>query len=82
MIGRVELETGGEVTGHVINIREVRLSAGAEFIVMICGDIMTMPGLPKVPAAEKIDIDDQGEGHRFVLSVVWCIPSFPSPLAG
>ena len=61
MIGRVELETGGEVTGHVINIREVRLSAGAEFIVMICGDIMTMPGLPKVPAAEKIDIDDQGK---------------------
>jgi len=45
----------------VINIREVWLSAGAEFIVMICGDIMTMPGLPKVPAAEKIDIDDQGK---------------------
>ncbi len=43
----------------MINIREVRLSAGAEFMVMLCGDIMTMPGLPKVPAAEKIDIDDE-----------------------
>ena len=39
---------------------EVELSAGAEFIVMVCGDIMTMPGLPKVPAAEGIDIDDEG----------------------
>ena len=39
---------------------KVRLSAGAEFIVMVCGDIMTMPGLPKVPAAERIDIDDDG----------------------
>ena len=48
-------------SGHVVNIREVRLAAGAEFVVMICGDIMTMPGLPKVPAAEKIDIDDDGK---------------------
>ncbi|TAK85472.1 MAG: formate--tetrahydrofolate ligase [Betaproteobacteria bacterium] len=40
---------------HVINIREVRLAAGAQFVVMICGDIMTMPGLPKVPSANKID---------------------------
>ena len=38
----------------------MRLSAGAEFIVMVCGDIMTMPGLPKIPAAERIDIDDNG----------------------
>ena len=38
----------------------MRLSAGAEFIVMVCGDIMTMPGLPKQPAAERIDIDDNG----------------------
>ncbi|MAZ56938.1 MAG: formate--tetrahydrofolate ligase [Gammaproteobacteria bacterium] len=45
---------------HVISIREVRLAAGAEFIVMVCGDIMTMPGLPKVPAAEKIDLDEDG----------------------
>ena len=45
-------------TGHVVNVREVRLAAGAEFIVMICGDVMTMPGLPKVPSAEKIDLVD------------------------
>ena len=50
----------GAPTDHEIPIREVRLSAGAEFIVMVCGDIMTMPGLPKVPAAERIDIDDNG----------------------
>ena len=50
----------GAPTGHEITIREVRLAAGAEFIVMVCGDIMTMPGLPKVPAAEKIDLDDDG----------------------
>ena len=47
-------------SGHTVNIREVRLSAGAEFVVMICGDIMTMPGLPKVPSAEKIDLTDDG----------------------
>ncbi len=45
-------------SGHVVNIREVRLAAGAEFVVMICGDVMTMPGLPKVPAASKIDLVD------------------------
>jgi formate--tetrahydrofolate ligase len=39
-------------------VREVRLSAGAEFVVVICGDIMTMPGLPKVPSAEKINLVD------------------------
>ncbi len=50
----------GAPSDHVIPIREVRLSAGAEFIVMVCGDIMTMPGLPKIPAAERIDIDDDG----------------------
>jgi formate--tetrahydrofolate ligase len=50
----------GAPTGHVVDIREVRLAAGAEFVVMVCGDIMTMPGLPKVPAAEHIDIDDEG----------------------
>ena len=50
----------GAPTDHVIPIREVRLAAGAEFIVMVCGDIMTMPGLPKIPAAEKIDIDTDG----------------------
>jgi formate--tetrahydrofolate ligase len=50
----------GAPSGHVVNVREVRLAAGAEFVVMVCGDIMTMPGLPKVPSAEKIDIDAQG----------------------
>ena len=50
----------GAPSNHEIPIREVRLSAGAEFIVMVCGDIMTMPGLPKIPAAERIDIDDDG----------------------
>jgi formate--tetrahydrofolate ligase len=44
-----------------VNVREVKLAAGAQFIVMICGDIMTMPGLPKVPSAEKIDVDDDGK---------------------
>ena len=51
----------GAPTGHTLNIREVRLAAGAEFIVMVCGDIMTMPGLPKVPSAEKIDLDATGK---------------------
>jgi formate--tetrahydrofolate ligase len=51
----------GAPSGHVINVREVRLAAGAEFVVMVCGDIMTMPGLPKVPSAEKIDLDDNGK---------------------
>ena len=48
----------GAPDNHVIAIREVRLAAGAEFIVMVCGDIMTMPGLPKAPSAEKIDYVD------------------------
>ena len=50
----------GAPSGHIVNIREVRLAAGAEFIVFVCGDVMTMPGLPKVPSADKIDIDAQG----------------------
>ena len=50
----------GAPSGHVLNVREVRLSAGAGFIVMICGDLMTMPGLPKVPAAQRIDIGPDG----------------------
>ncbi len=50
----------GAPSGHVVNIREVRLAAGAEFIVVVCGDIMTMPGLPKVPAASRIDLDADG----------------------
>jgi formate--tetrahydrofolate ligase len=48
----------GAPENHVINVRQVRLAAGAEFVVMVCGDIMTMPGLPKVPSANKIDLVD------------------------
>ena len=48
----------GAPADHVVNVREVRLAAGAEFVVMICGDMMTMPGLPKVPAACRIDLQD------------------------
>jgi len=51
----------GAPEDHVIPVREVRLSAGAEFVVAICGDIMTMPGLPKVPAADSIDIGADGK---------------------
>jgi formate--tetrahydrofolate ligase len=51
----------GAPSGHVVNIREVRLAAGAQFVVMICGDIMTMPGLPRVPSANTIDVDDSGK---------------------
>ena len=51
----------GAPSGHVVNIREVRLAAGAEFVVMVCGDVMTMPGLPKEPSAAKIDITDDGK---------------------
>ena len=50
----------GAPEGHVLDVREVRLAAGAGFVVVICGDVMTMPGLPKVPAAERIDLDEQG----------------------
>jgi formate--tetrahydrofolate ligase len=51
----------GAPADHVVNVREVRLSAGAEFVVAICGEIMTMPGLPKVPAAEAIDVGPDGK---------------------
>ena len=51
----------GAPSGHIVNVREVRLAAGAEFVVMICGDVMTMPGLPKVPSAERIDVDETGK---------------------
>ena len=50
----------GAPAHHTVNIREVRLATGAEFVIMICGDIMTMPGLPKVPAANNIDVDSDG----------------------
>ncbi|OYV32564.1 MAG: formate--tetrahydrofolate ligase [Rhodospirillales bacterium 20-64-7] len=51
----------GAPTGHVLPVREVRLSAGAGFVVAICGDIMTMPGLPRVPAAESIHLREDGQ---------------------
>ena len=50
----------GAPTGHIVHIREVRLAAGAGFVVAVCGEIMTMPGLPRVPAAEAIHIDGEG----------------------
>ncbi len=54
-------DTKGAPSDHVVNVREVRLSAGAEFIVAICGEIMTMPGLPKVPSADSINVNEQGK---------------------
>ncbi|MDA9688652.1 formate--tetrahydrofolate ligase [Gammaproteobacteria bacterium] len=51
----------GAPTGHEVPVREVRLSAGAEFVVVVCGEIMTMPGLPRVPAAEAIGLDENNE---------------------
>jgi formate--tetrahydrofolate ligase len=53
-------DTKGAPEDHVVTVREVRLSAGAEFVVAICGEIMTMPGLPRVPAADSIDVGDDG----------------------
>ena len=54
-------ELRGAPLGHAVNVREVRLSAGAQFIVVLCGDIMTLPGLPKVPSATRIDLDEDGK---------------------
>ncbi len=51
----------GAPTGHVLPVREVRLSSGAEFVVVVCGEIMTMPGLPRVPAADSIKLNDKGD---------------------
>ena len=50
----------GAPTGHIVPVRDVRLSAGAEFVVALTGDIMTMPGLPKIPASEKVGLSDDG----------------------
>ncbi len=50
----------GAPSGHIVNIREVRLAAGAEFVVLVCGDILTMPGLPARPSSANIDVDDDG----------------------
>jgi len=50
----------GAPSGHILKVREVQLRAGAEFVVALCGDVRTMPGLPKIPAAGRIDLDDSG----------------------
>ena len=50
----------GAPTGHDLHVREVRLSAGAGFVVLVCGDVMTMPSLPVTPAASRIDLLDDG----------------------
>ena len=50
----------GAPTGHALHVRDVRLAAGAEFVVVIAGEIMTMPGLPRVPAANAMHLDEQG----------------------
>ena len=57
----VDPKLKGAPSNHEIPIREVRLSSGAEFIVVICGSIMTMPGLPRVPAADSIKLNNKGE---------------------
>ena len=57
-------ELRGAPTGHVVPVRELRLSAGAGFVVVVCGEIMTMPGLPRAPAAEQITLDDDGVIHN------------------
>ena len=51
----------GAPTGFKVTVKNVKVSAGAGFIVVLTGNIMTMPGLPKVPAAEKIDVDEDGK---------------------
>ena len=57
----VDPKLKGAPSGHEIPIREVRLSSGANFIVVVCGSIMTMPGLPSIPAADKIKLNKKGE---------------------
>ena len=51
----------GAPSGHILPIREIRLSSGAEFLVVVCGSIMTMPGLPRIPAADSIKLNDEGD---------------------
>ena len=58
----------GAPTGHVPPVREVRLSAGAGFVVAICGEVMTMPGLPRIPSANSIHLDAQGRIEGLVLT--------------
>ena len=58
----------GAPQDFTVTVRNIKVSAGAGFLVALTGDILTMPGLPKVPAAEKIDVDEHGEDQRAVLS--------------
>ena len=60
-----------------ITVRELKVSAGAHFVVALTGSVLTMPGLPKVPAAENIDVDDNGDDHRPVLSRLSSLRSGP-----
>ena len=57
----VDPKIKGAPTDHKLEVREIRLSSGAEFIVVICGTIMTMPGLPRTPAADKIKLNKKGD---------------------
>ena len=57
----VDPKIKGAPIDHKLEVREVRLSSGAEFVVVICGSIMTMPGLPRVPAADKIRLNKKGD---------------------
>ena len=61
VIDRIRAKLLGAPVGHTLHIRQVRLNAGAGFVVAFAGDIIAMPGLPKVPAAEAIDVDENGE---------------------
>jgi formate--tetrahydrofolate ligase len=51
----------GAPVNHTVHVRELRLSAGAEFVVAVCGEIMIMPGLPKIPSAERIYVKEDGQ---------------------
>ena len=57
----IDPKVKGAPSGHTLSIREVRLSSGAEFVVAVCGSIMTMPGLPRVPSADNIKLNKKGE---------------------
>ena len=72
----------GAPSDHIIPVREVRLSAGAEFVVAICGEIMTMPGLPKVPAADSIDVGPDGKIVGTVLRRLARTPTSMSDIEG
>ena len=68
----VDPKLKGAPIGHEIPIREVRLSSGANFIVVVCGSIMTMPGLPKIPAADKIKLNKYGFPDQQKWAHIYC----------